>query len=312
MRSQRSRVDGDITASAWARVTSPCCWRADGGKGDRPSLNDDRRGSWSRLARTSRSSTRRMRTRTLRCSCGGAGVGDRGGACAKLSGMQHRSVGGDGAGGAGDRGAAGRGRPPWCLGSRDRDRAAQVVDELRARWGDRVAGLEPGTNHDAADAEVVVLATVWDAAVADRAGPRRPARRQGRHLDGERPREAGPRVPCPVLPPQGSIAPRRSRPPRPARSVVAAFHHVPAAALGDLDRAARRATCSSSATTTARTDRARPRSTASPACGPSTPDRSRTRSASRPFAAALLTDQPPAQGRGDAADHGRRPRPTAA
>ena len=52
------------------------------------------------------------------------------------------------------------------LGSRERARAEQVVEELRAQWGDRVAELEPGSNDDAADAELVVLATVWDAAVA--------------------------------------------------------------------------------------------------------------------------------------------------
>src|SRR2546423_10516566 len=51
------------------------------------------------------------------------------------------------------------------LGSRERERAQSVVDGLRAQWGDRVAGLEAGTNHAAADAELVVLATVWDAAV---------------------------------------------------------------------------------------------------------------------------------------------------
>ena len=51
------------------------------------------------------------------------------------------------------------------VGSRDRERARSVVDDLREQWGERVAGLEPGTNHDAADADLVVLATVWDAAV---------------------------------------------------------------------------------------------------------------------------------------------------
>src|SRR5213083_3409759 len=51
------------------------------------------------------------------------------------------------------------------LGSRDRDRAERIVDELRARWGDRVETLEAGTNPQAADAEIVVVATVADAAI---------------------------------------------------------------------------------------------------------------------------------------------------
>src|SRR5436305_8711013 len=52
------------------------------------------------------------------------------------------------------------------VGSRERERAAQVVDDVKARWGDRVASLEPGTNDAAAAADLVVLATVWDAAVS--------------------------------------------------------------------------------------------------------------------------------------------------
>src|SRR5437764_13313032 len=51
------------------------------------------------------------------------------------------------------------------LGSRDRSRSEAVVDQLRAQWGDRVATLTAGDNTDAAAASLVVLATVWDAAI---------------------------------------------------------------------------------------------------------------------------------------------------
>jgi len=120
------------------------------------------------------------------------------------------------------------------VGSREREKAAQVVEELRERWGDRVAGLEPGTNHDAADAGLVVLATVWDAAVptaqahaAQLAGKVVISMANGLRKEG--------RQFVPVLTPHGSIA-AEVKAMAPAASVVAAFHLVPAAALADISR----------------------------------------------------------------------------
>ena len=120
------------------------------------------------------------------------------------------------------------------LGSRDRDRAAHVVDELRARWGERAAGLEPGSNDAAADAEVVVLATVWDAAVptaqahaAQLAGKVVVAMANGLEKRG--------RQFHPVIPEEGSLA-AAVQAAAPGARVVAAFQHVPAAALADLDQ----------------------------------------------------------------------------
>ena len=119
------------------------------------------------------------------------------------------------------------------VGSRDRKRARSVVDALREQWGDRVAGLEPGTNHDAADADLVVLATVWDAAVptaqahADQlAGKTVISMANGLVKDG--------RQFVPVVSPAGSIA-AEVQAVAPDAHVVAAFHLVPAAALADLD-----------------------------------------------------------------------------
>ena len=118
------------------------------------------------------------------------------------------------------------------VGSRDRERAGEVVDDLRNRWGDRVATLEPGTNHDAADAALVVLATVWDAAVAT-------AEAHADQLDGKIVismanglRKEG-RQFVPVTSPAGSIA-AEVKAAAPGAQVVAAFHLVPAAALGDI------------------------------------------------------------------------------
>src|SRR6266487_6542244 len=50
-------------------------------------------------------------------------------------------------------------------GSRDPARAEAAVRKMRERWGDRVGSLEPGSNADAATAELVVVGTQWEAAV---------------------------------------------------------------------------------------------------------------------------------------------------
>jgi NADPH-dependent F420 reductase len=119
------------------------------------------------------------------------------------------------------------------LGSRDRARAQEIVDELRGRWGDRVAGLEAGDNAAAADAELVVLATVWDAAVptagahgSQFAGKVVIAMANGLEKKG--------RQFVPVVPDEGSLA-AAVQAAAPDARIVAAFQHIPAAALGDLD-----------------------------------------------------------------------------
>ncbi len=102
------------TASAWARVTSPCCSRPMRGKGIVHLRNDDRHRPWSRLIEHLEV-RRRMRTRTLRCSAGtwvwGIGVG----LCEAL-GHAHRGVGGDRTGGSGDRDPAGGDGSPGDAG----------------------------------------------------------------------------------------------------------------------------------------------------------------------------------------------------
>lgn len=119
------------------------------------------------------------------------------------------------------------------IGSRDRDRAAATVDELKARWGDRVATLEAGANDDAAGADVVVIATVWDAAVPT-------ASELASQLDGKvviamaNALEKQDREFRSVMPEEGSIA-EAIQAAVPTAKVVAALQHVPAKALGDLD-----------------------------------------------------------------------------
>jgi NADPH-dependent F420 reductase len=119
------------------------------------------------------------------------------------------------------------------VGSRERERAQAVVDALQDQWGVRVDGLRAGTNRDAAHAELVVLATVWDAAVptatahADQlAGKTVISMANGLVKEG--------RQFVPVVSPAGSIA-AEVQAAAPDARVVAAFHLVPAAALADLD-----------------------------------------------------------------------------
>jgi NADPH-dependent F420 reductase len=119
------------------------------------------------------------------------------------------------------------------LGSRDGPRARQAVDAITDRWAERVATLTAGANHDAATQDTVVIATVWDAAAPS-------ARLFANALDGKvvvsmaNALEKVGREFRPVLPPEGSLA-AAVQVAAPGARVVAAFHHVPAAALRDLD-----------------------------------------------------------------------------
>jgi NADPH-dependent F420 reductase len=119
------------------------------------------------------------------------------------------------------------------LGSRDRDKAAGIVDQLKAKWGERVGSLEPGTNPQAAAADVVVIATVWDAAVPT-------ARYLGDALDGKvvvsmaNGLEKHGREFRWVGSEEGSVS-EAIQAAVPGARVVAALQHVPAKALGDLD-----------------------------------------------------------------------------
>jgi NADPH-dependent F420 reductase len=119
------------------------------------------------------------------------------------------------------------------LGSRSRERANGIVDELRSKWGDRVATITGAPNEEAAAADVVILATVWDATVdtatslaASLAGKTVVVMANGV--------ERGRRELKPVLPPEGSISAAVQKV-APDAQVVAALQHIPAADLEDLD-----------------------------------------------------------------------------
>lgn len=119
------------------------------------------------------------------------------------------------------------------IGSRDADRAGSVVADVLAAWPERSLSLRGAGNEEVAGAEIVVLATPWDAAVPT-ARPLAGALegkvvvsvanalvRQGREMQA-------------LVLARGSVA-AAVQAVLPASAVTAAGHHLPAARLADLD-----------------------------------------------------------------------------
>ena len=119
------------------------------------------------------------------------------------------------------------------VGSRSAERAAEVVQGLHDRWDGRDLSISPADNAGAADAELIVVATPWDAAWTT-------AKSVREHLAGKvvlSMANALVRVGHefqPLVPPRGSVA-ASVQAAVPDSKVVAALHHVPAKELGDLD-----------------------------------------------------------------------------
>lgn len=136
----------------------------------------------------------------------------------------------------GGTGPAGRGvavRLAACghdvvIGSRDAQRAADVAAQLVAASG----SISGGTNAAAAAADLVIVATPWDSAVATVSALRdaladktvismvNALAREGKEL-------------TPLYPPRGSMAAQIAYA-LPNSTVVGAFHHLPAAEMEDL------------------------------------------------------------------------------
>ena len=118
------------------------------------------------------------------------------------------------------------------LGSRSADRAQEVVNELKGRWPEHDLDITAADNEGAAIAELIVIATPWDAAWTT-------AKAVGEHLHGKvvlSMANALVRVGHefqPLVPPRGSVA-ASVQAAVPDCRVVAALHHVPAKELGDL------------------------------------------------------------------------------
>jgi NADPH-dependent F420 reductase len=119
------------------------------------------------------------------------------------------------------------------IGSRDAERARAVAEGLVAAWPDRLSAVEGASNDVAAAAELVVVATPWDSAVATvtALAPELEGKvvvsmanalvRQGREF-------------LALVPPRGSVA-ASIQAALPRSLVSASFHHLPASEMENLD-----------------------------------------------------------------------------
>lgn len=108
----------------------------------------------------------------------------------------------------------------------------EVRDKLLSRWSDLELSIDADDNEGASEADLVVIATPWDAASSTAAGV-------SKQLEGKvviSMANALAKVGHefqPLVPPRGSVA-ANVQAAIPRSLVAAAFHHVPAKELGDL------------------------------------------------------------------------------
>ncbi len=119
------------------------------------------------------------------------------------------------------------------IGSRSKYRAMEARDGLIEKWPHLADLLQSGDNEMAADADIVVIATPWDSAAST-------AQENEKALDGKiviSMANALVRVNKefqPLVPPRGSVA-AHVQAAVPNCRLVAAFHHLPATELGNIE-----------------------------------------------------------------------------
>lgn len=119
------------------------------------------------------------------------------------------------------------------LGSRSKYRAMEVRDKIVQRWPDKELLLEAGDNHEASGrADVVVIATPWDAAASTAADCANEMEGKVVISMANALAKVGHEF-QPLVPPRGSVA-ASVQAAVPKSLVSATFHHVPAKELGDL------------------------------------------------------------------------------
>ena len=151
----------------------------------------------------------------------------------KASGMRIGIIGGTGPAGSGLALRMSVAGHQVVLGSRSKDRSEEKAAELVKQWPDYGLKFETGTNADAAECELIVVATPWDST----------ATIVGEHAEALRGKivvtmaNALVRVGKefqPLVPPRGSIA-AHVQAEIPGSRVVAAMQHLPAKELGNLN-----------------------------------------------------------------------------
>ena len=119
------------------------------------------------------------------------------------------------------------------IGSRNAERAVDIAGNVVARWPGLQLAIDGADNAGAAEAELVVVATPWDSAIATVRSLREPLAgkvvvsmanalvKEGREM-------------LALLPPRGSVA-SAVQAALPESLVAAAFHHLPASEMEDLE-----------------------------------------------------------------------------
>lgn len=119
------------------------------------------------------------------------------------------------------------------IGSRSQERAEETCDKIRCRWPGRDVRLRGGDNLQAAGADLVIVATPWDAAAST-------AQTVSERLQDKVVVSMANAIArlgdefVPLIPPRGSVA-AGVQAALPGALVSAALHHVPARELADLD-----------------------------------------------------------------------------
>jgi NADPH-dependent F420 reductase len=118
------------------------------------------------------------------------------------------------------------------IGSRSKYRALEVRDRISERWEERNLPLSAGDNQAAASADIVVVATPWDAAASTVSDVAHELRGKVVISMANALAKVGHEF-QPLVPPRGSVA-ASVQAAVPRSLVAAAMHHVPAKELGDL------------------------------------------------------------------------------
>jgi hypothetical protein len=118
------------------------------------------------------------------------------------------------------------------IGSRSKYRALEVRDKIFEKWEERNLSLTAGDNETAALADIVVVATPWDAAAATVAEVSQQLKGKVVISMANALAKVGHEF-QPLVPPRGSVA-ASVQAAVPRSLVAAAMHHVPAKELGDI------------------------------------------------------------------------------
>ena len=119
------------------------------------------------------------------------------------------------------------------IGSRSKERALEICQEIAKRWPEHDLPLHAGDNSAAASAEIVVVATPWDAAAPTAFSVRELLEGKVVISMANALAKVGDEF-QPLVPPRGSVAASVAAR-APGALVSAAFHHLPAKELGEIE-----------------------------------------------------------------------------